>query len=86
MSKTEKILILENEIEARLIDELLKEKGIPHLIRSFHDSAYDGLFQFHSGWGRLDAPEEYRDEILKIYEEMSLSEGMHHDEEAHPED
>ena len=77
MSKTEKILILENEIEARLIDELLKEKGIPHLVRSFHDSAYDG---------RLDAPEEYRDEILKIYEEMSLSEGMHHDEEAHPED
>ena len=44
MSKTEKILILENEIEARLIDELLKEKGIPHLIRSFHDSATTGCF------------------------------------------
>lgn len=86
MSKTEKILILENEIEARLIDGLLNEKGIPHLIRSYHDSAYDGLWQFHSGWGQLDAPEEYRDEILKIYDEMSHSEGMHHEEDLHPED
>ena len=86
MSRTEKILDLDNEIEARLIDGLLNEKGIPHLIRSYHDSAYDGLWQFHSGWGQLDAPEEYRDEIMSIYEEMSQADGMHHEEDVHPED
>ena len=71
MSKTVKILVLENEIEANLLDGLLKEREIPHVIRSYHDSAYDGLWQYHSGWGQLDAPEEYRDEILMIYREMS---------------
>ncbi len=71
MSKTIKILVLENEIEANLLDGLLKEREIPHVIRSYHDSAYDGLWQYHSGWGQLDAPEEYRDEILMIYREMS---------------
>lgn len=71
MSKTIKILVLENEIEANLLDGLLKEREIPHVIRSYHDSAYDGLWQYHSGWGQLDAPEEYRDEILMIYSEMS---------------
>ena len=71
MSKTVKILVLENEIEANLLDGLLKEREIPHVIRSYHDSAYDGLWQYHSGWGQLDAPEEYRDEILMIYSEMS---------------
>jgi len=71
MSKTIKILVLENEIEANLLDGLLKEREIPHVIRSYHDSAYDGLWQYHSGWGQLDAPEEYRDEILMIYNEMS---------------
>jgi len=71
MDKTVKILVLENEIEANLLDGLLKEREIPHVIRSYHDSAYDGLWQYHSGWGQLDAPEEYKDEILMIYREMS---------------
>lgn len=86
MSKTEKILDLDNEFEASLIDGLLKERGIPHLIRSFHDSAYDGLFQAHSGWGRLDAPEEYREEILKIYNEMSPADDLPHGNEMPPQD
>jgi hypothetical protein len=46
------------------------------MIRSFHDSAYDGLWQTESAWGRLDAPEEFKDEILKIYQEMSLPENQ----------
>ena len=71
MNKTIKILILNNEIEANLIDGLLKERDIPHLIRSYHDSAYDGLWQYHAGWGQLDAPEEFKDEILKIFNEMT---------------
>lgn len=71
MSKTVKILVFHNEIEANLLDGLLKEREIPHMIRSYHDSAYDGLWQYHAGWGQLDAPEEYRDEILMIYNGMS---------------
>jgi hypothetical protein len=71
MSKTVKILILNNGIEANLLDGLLKERNIPHLIRSYHDSAYDGLWQYYAGWGQLDAPEEYREEITMIYNEMS---------------
>ena len=71
MEKTVKILVLRNAVEASLIDEILNEKGIPHIIRSFHDSAYDGLWQTQSSWGRLDAPPEFKEEILKIYDEMS---------------
>ncbi|HNR42709.1 MAG TPA: hypothetical protein PKL65_10795 [Bacteroidales bacterium] len=71
MSQTVEILILNNEMEAGLIDGLLNERNIPHMIRSFHDSVYDGLWQMQSGWGQLLAPEEHRDEILKIYAGMS---------------
>lgn len=71
VDKTVKILVLNNEIEARLLDALLDEKGIPHLIRSYHDSALDGLWQVKSGWGHLQAPEEYKEEILEIYNGMS---------------
>ena len=73
MDKPEKILVLNNEFEAKLIEEILKEKGIPFMIRSFHDSAYDGLWQAKSGWGHLMASPVYKEEILKIYTEMQNS-------------
>jgi hypothetical protein len=71
MSKPVKILMFKNEIEAMLLDEILTEKQIPHLIRSYHDSAYDGLWQSQSGWGHIEAEEEYRDEILSTYNHMA---------------
>ncbi len=71
MSETVKILTFDNEIEARLLSGLLDEIKIPHILRSYHDLAMDGLWQTQSSWGHLEAPEEFRDEILKIYNEMS---------------
>ena len=62
-----KILILNNEFEAKLLGEILTEKEIPHIIRSYHDSAYDGLWQAQSSWGHIEAPTEFGDEILQIY-------------------
>lgn len=69
-----KILVLENEIEAKLIEGILKEKGIPHFIRSYHDTAYDGLFQTVTGWGEILAPSSYKEEIEEIVEEIRKNE------------
>ena len=71
MSNPVKILMFKNEIEAMLLDEILTENNIPHLIRSYRDSAYDGLWQTQSSWGHVEAPDEYKEEILRIYGEMS---------------
>jgi len=76
MTKTVRILVFNNEIEAKLLSEILTEKKIPHIVRSFHDSAYDGLFQVNAGWGILEGPEELRDDIVKIYAEMSIPENQ----------
>ncbi|WP_029689022.1 DUF2007 domain-containing protein [Thermoanaerobacter sp. A7A] len=69
-----KILVLENEIEAKLLEGILKEKGIPHFIRSYHDTAYDGLFQTVTGWGEILAPSSYKEEIEEIVEEIRKNE------------
>jgi len=63
-----KIAVLENTIEAQLIDSILNEQNIPHRIRSFYDTAYDGLFQFQKGWGEVFAPLALKEEILEIIE------------------
>jgi hypothetical protein len=71
MNDPVKILVFKNEIEAILLGEILTEKQIPYLIRTYHDSAYDGLWQTQSAWGHIEAPEEYSKEILLTYSEMS---------------
>jgi hypothetical protein len=71
MSNPVRILTLKNEIEALLLDEILTEKQIPHIIRSYHDSAYDGLWQSKTSWGHIEAPEEFAEEILQTYNHMS---------------
>ena len=70
MSDNIRIIDLENEIFASLLSSVLEERDIPHIIRTYHDSAYDGLFAYQQGWGFVEAPEEYREEILAIYEEL----------------
>ncbi|MBN2579559.1 MAG: hypothetical protein JXB10_11265 [Pirellulales bacterium] len=66
MERFEKIAALENDVEALCLKEELEERGIPHGIQSKYDLAYDGLFQFTSGWGHVEAPVERREEILGI--------------------
>lgn len=67
MGKTVKVLVLENETEAGLMESILESEGIPHMVMSYHSSAYDGLFQLQQGWGHIEAPEEYKERILELY-------------------
>ena len=65
-----KIVSLSSEIEAFRIKEILDSNGVPHLIRSFHDSAYDGIFQNQYGWGVLEADEADEARILDLLKEL----------------
>ena len=71
MDRNVKIVVLKNEIEANIIGSVLKEKNIPHIIMSYHDSAYDGIFQLQKGWGHIEAPQEFKSRILKIYQDIT---------------
>ena len=70
MDDYKKAVILEHEFEAQLIGSLLTERGIPHQIRSYHDTAFDGLYQTQKGWGVVRAPEDFHDEIKEILNEI----------------
>ncbi|MHB8903010.1 MAG: hypothetical protein ACYC6Y_29975 [Thermoguttaceae bacterium] len=65
IERFEKVATLENEIEALCLKADLEERGVPHAIHSYHDSAYDGLFQVTRGWGHVEAPQERAPEILQ---------------------
>lgn len=65
-----KIAVLEDPFEAQLIAPILEDEEVPHLIRSFHDTAYDGLFQSQKGWGEIRAPESYRAHVIDILTDL----------------
>ncbi len=71
MSNYEKITNIDNEIQANYLNEVLKDKNIPHRLKSYHDSALNGLYQATKGWGIIEAPKEYKTEILTIVDELT---------------
>jgi hypothetical protein len=78
VEKYKKILVIDNAFDARHLELVLKERNIPHRIRSYYDSAFDGLFQTQKGWGHVEAPPEYEDEIKALH--SSLPEVVHEDD------
>lgn len=70
MNEYIKIAALDNEVEAELLEATLKERSIPYVIRSYHDTVYDGIFQMVEGWGYVASFEEYRDEVTQILSDI----------------
>ena len=65
-----KIIAIEDAIEAQLISSVLEDRGIPHQVYSFYDTAFNGLFQTQKGWGKLMAPPSFRDQVIGIVEDI----------------
>jgi len=61
-----KVIVLENEIEATLLDSVLNERQIPHMMHSYYDTALDGLYQAQKGWGHVSAPVFWHEEIKEV--------------------
>ncbi len=70
MEDYKKIAVLEDEFEAGLLESILNEREIPHRMRSYHDTAYDGLFQAQKGWGFVAAPEQCEAEVREILADL----------------
>jgi len=70
MSDFKKIILLNNEFEAEVMEGILKEKNIPFELICYHDSAFDGIFQFQKGWGHLESSDKFAEEIKIIYKDI----------------
>ena len=70
MEEMKDVAVLENEIEAGLLESILEARGIPHMMASYYDAAYDGLFQVQKGWGCVRAAEADLAQVLAILDEI----------------
>jgi hypothetical protein len=82
MENFEKILVLNNVFEAERMEEILTAKEIPYAIIMLGDSVLGGITQLEKGWGYLEAPERFREEIMEIFREISVAGEEGGDEES----
>jgi hypothetical protein len=59
-------LPLVNLVEASILDDILKQDGVPHFIRSYQDRAYGGLWQFQQGWGCVEMPDRFASGVVAV--------------------
>ena len=65
-----KVGIVENRFEGDRVSHALNEAGIPFLMKSFLDTAYDGLYIPQKGWGAVMVPENFKEETERIIFEV----------------
>jgi len=62
-----------NDAEAAIVKKILAQHGIKAHLISYHDTAYDGLFQSQKGWGIVRVPANDYQEAKRIIEEWKAS-------------
>ena len=65
-----KVGTVENRFEGDRISQALQEARIPFLIKSFLDTAYDGLYIPQKGWGVVMVPEKDSEEAERLISEV----------------
>jgi hypothetical protein len=73
MERWVKAGVVESRFEGDRVSQALNEAGIPFLLKSFLDTAYNGLYIPQKGWGMVLVPENFEGEAGKIILEVRSS-------------
>jgi hypothetical protein len=73
---------VENRFEGDRISQVLEEAGIPFLIKSFLDTAYDGLYIPQKGWGIVMVSEKHKEEAERLVSEVKKTFVKEEDDET----
>jgi len=73
MGRWVKAGVVENRFEGDRVTQTLKEAEIPFLIKSFLDTAYDGLYIPQKGWAAVMVPEKFREAAESMISEVKKS-------------
>ena len=73
---------VENRFEGDRISQVLHEAGIPFLIKSFLDTAYDGLYIPQKGWGIVMVSKKDKEEAGRLISEVKKTFVKEEEDEA----
>ncbi len=82
MDQWVKVGTVENRFEGDRISQALEEAGIRFLIKSFLDTAYDGLYILQKGWGIIMVSEKNKEEAERLISEVKKTFVKEEDDET----
>ncbi len=64
------VKVAENAFEADRFQAALEQEGFTVLIRTFHDTAYDGIYEAQKGWGYVEVPMKDRERAERVVKDL----------------
>lgn len=64
------VKVAESAFEADRFKAALEQEGFTVLIRTFEDTAYDGIYVAQKGWGYVEVPENEQERAARIVEDL----------------
>lgn len=80
----EKLRTVQNRFEGELLAAALERSGVDFFLRTFEDTAYDGLFVTQEGWGAVWVAPEDRQVAEDILQKFDEAYGRNYEEESEP--
>jgi len=59
-------LYVRNEVEANLLEALLRSEGIPGFVKVYRDPAHYGVWTFNDAFGQVECPREYHGRVAEM--------------------
>ncbi len=59
-------LYVRNQVEANLLEALLRSEGIPGFVRVYTDPAYNGVWTFNDAYGQVECPREFHARVAEL--------------------
>jgi len=72
-SELVELQVAATKVEAFAIRDALSDQGIPVMVRSFEDSAYDGVFVAQQGWGVIEVLPRDKDKAEAIVNDLETA-------------
>jgi len=72
-SELVELQVANTKVEAFAIRDALSDQDIPVMVRSFEDSAYDGVFVAQQGWGVIEVLPRDKDKAEAIVEDLETA-------------
>lgn len=68
-----KLRVMDDRFQADLWCQALEQRGIPHLLRTYEDTAYDGIYVSQRGYGVIYVEEEHLESARRVDEDLARS-------------
>jgi len=65
--------IVENRFEGDRISQCLQEAEVPFMVKTFQDTAYNGLYILQKGWAMVLVPDTFVGQAERIIAEVRRS-------------